>query len=311
MCVIHIMNEIELRKDRYYDLKTKIRESWFAMGEALREIHSRKLYEIEFESFESFCRNTLDMSRQRAHQLIGAVSVVEGVAELIGEGETISLPESEYAARPLVGLDSEAAAEVWQRASEKNERPTHDDVRAERAAYEMEIEEESGQDHAPALDKYRERPQVVPPATTADDRLTPEAVKDLAHFALGGVTLDPCADATNYIEATTAWSEAGLERDWFGSVFCAPPPSQVTAWIRKAVAEEKAGNADAVLLFLPARTWEDWNAYIRTFPRCYLRGIPDVQPKAREGFMLVLIGGDSDAFYDNFASEGDCYIYTT
>lgn len=302
------MDQLDTVRDRYFELKTRIRKSWFDMGESLREIQSRKLYRVEFDTFQAFCEQTLEITRRRAYQLIEAASIVEEIKN-VNPG-THLLPGSEAAARPLVGLPAEDAAEVWKRATEATDHPTRDQVRAARAAYEMEAEEESGQDHAPSLDRFREV-EIVAPPTDPDERLTPREIVDLAHFVLSGITLDPCADHTNHTDAATAWTEGGLEREWFGRVFCAPPVSQVAAWVRKAASEAKNGEVESIILFLPARPWEPWNKYIAEHPRCFLSDIPEMQPRAREGCMVVAIGGDSDTFFDNFAALGDCYLYAS
>jgi hypothetical protein len=87
---------------------------------------------------------------------------------------------------------------------------------------------------------------------TPNDYLqTPEWVYD----PLGPFDLDPCAGKDTNIGITN-WCDQlgqdGLEKDWFGFVFCNPPFSQKTPWIEKM---KKHGNG---LLLLPERGSAPW-----------------------------------------------------
>lgn len=72
---------------------------------------------------------------------------------------------------------------------------------------------------------------------------------------LGCVDLDPCAGHGTYIGKTN-WAiergENGLEREWFGFVYCNPPFSQKEAWAEKMIAH---GNG---ILILPERGSAPW-----------------------------------------------------
>jgi hypothetical protein len=94
-----------------------------------------------------------------------------------------------------------------------------------------------------------------------NDRLqTPEWV----WRELGEIDLDPCAGVDTFI-AKTNWAlergENGLERPWFGFVFCNPPFSQKERWAQR-MAEHGRG-----ILLLPERgsaPWFGWLANIAT-----------------------------------------------
>lgn len=49
--------------------------TFIEVGEALMEIRDRRLYQLEFASFDSYCRERWGFNRQRAHQLITASEV--------------------------------------------------------------------------------------------------------------------------------------------------------------------------------------------------------------------------------------------
>ena len=73
--------------------------------------------------------------------------------------------------------------------------------------------------------------------------------------SLGVIDLDPCAGENTRI-AMTNWAlergENGLERDWFGFVYCNPPFSQKQEWAEKMI---QHGNG---ILLLPERGSAPW-----------------------------------------------------
>lgn len=86
-----------------------------------------------------------------------------------------------------------------------------------------------------------------------NDRLqTPEWV----YSRLGHIDLDPCAGIDTRIGSTN-WAiergENGLERTWFGFVYCNPPFSKKEQWIHKMV-EHGSG-----ILLLPERGSTPWH----------------------------------------------------
>lgn len=75
------------------------------------------------------------------------------------------------------------------------------------------------------------------------------------YLELGRIDLDPCAGNDTAI-ADTNWSihrgENGLEREWFGFVYCNPPFSQKEIWAERMI---KHGNG---VLILPERGSAPW-----------------------------------------------------
>ena len=73
--------------------------------------------------------------------------------------------------------------------------------------------------------------------------------------ALGKIDLDPCAGIDTRI-ADTNWAiergENGLDREWFGFVYCNQPFSKKTAWAKRMVDH---GNG---ILILPERGSAPW-----------------------------------------------------
>lgn len=97
---------------------------------------------------------------------------------------------------------------------------------------------------------------------------TPQPVLDAARRVLGKIDLDPasCEEANQRVGAGQIFTieDNGLDRDWFGSVWCNPPygttagASNQAAWTDKAIREFDSGRVkEAVLLvtFSPDRNW--------------------------------------------------------
>jgi hypothetical protein len=85
-------------------------DTFFEVGEALKEIRDRRLYQLEFATFESYCRERWDMSRAYSDRLITAAEVVD----LLTPIGVIDPPMSEAQARALAPLKDkpEEMAEV-------------------------------------------------------------------------------------------------------------------------------------------------------------------------------------------------------
>ncbi len=80
---------------------------------------------------------------------------------------------------------------------------------------------------------------------------TPEWV----YRKLGPFDLDPCAGERTKIADVNWWDgrgENGLEKDWFGFVWCNPPFSQKELWIEKMIQHDDG------ILILPERGSAPW-----------------------------------------------------
>ena len=99
-------------------------------------------------------------------------------------------------------------------------------------------------------------------SSRSDEWPTPGWLVDelAAEFAPGGFDLDPAADPGN-AKAPRYFTrdDDGLAQPWKGRVFCNPPyGATIRKWIRKAVAETSSGNADRVIMLVPARPDTRW-----------------------------------------------------
>jgi len=91
--------------------------SFIDIGEALYEIRESRLYREGFDTFEDYCRNRWNFSRQRAYQLIEGAKI----AELLSTDVTIC-PTSEAQVRPLTRLSMNDARAAWKLAEKKAKR---------------------------------------------------------------------------------------------------------------------------------------------------------------------------------------------
>jgi|LSQX01.2.fsa_nt_gb hypothetical protein len=81
------------------------------VGRALLQIRDCRLYRGSFESFDAYCQERWEFSRQRAHQLITAASTAEELSTIVD-----TPPAREAHVRPLLSLPPEYRGDVWQAA---------------------------------------------------------------------------------------------------------------------------------------------------------------------------------------------------
>ncbi|PLX49148.1 MAG: hypothetical protein C0613_08480 [Desulfobulbaceae bacterium] len=105
-----------LQKIIHEDMRAFLR-----VGDALKEIHDRKLYRETWRTFEAYCKDVYDLGRSTAYQYIGAYEVVENVRSCghfddhdANGGPVIDLvPMNEAQCRPMASLQPDQQREVW------------------------------------------------------------------------------------------------------------------------------------------------------------------------------------------------------
>lgn len=78
------------------------------VGQALLEIRDGRLYRDSHATFESYCSERWEFSRQRAYQLIGAAQTVELMSTAVD-----TPPTTERQIRPLLTVPEDQRADVW------------------------------------------------------------------------------------------------------------------------------------------------------------------------------------------------------
>lgn len=88
-------------------------QTFVEVGAALAEIRESRLYRERCSTFEAFLQIEFGIGRQRAHQLITAAEVVEGLST---NGGHSPLPENERQARVLADLPKAQQPRAWREA---------------------------------------------------------------------------------------------------------------------------------------------------------------------------------------------------
>ncbi len=104
---------------------------------------------------------------------------------------------------------------------------------------------------------------------------TPPAVLTRVVQCLGGIDLDPCADAACTVPAAQHFTPAddGLAQWWSGRVYMNPPYGRpIAAWIGKLLNEVAAGHVSAAIALVPARTDTAWFRRLDGWPVAFWHG---------------------------------------
>lgn len=105
------------------------------------------------------------------------------------------------------------------------------------------------------------------PRPSSDEWLTPISLFRSLDY-LYKFTLDPCACKGHELkEDITNYYNNGLNREWFGRVFCNPPYYShiIEKWIQKGIYEITQKNIELVCYLLPVKTDQRWFYTINKF----------------------------------------------
>lgn len=88
-------------------------DQFFRVGQALWDIRDGRLYRASYETFEGYCAERWDFSRQWAYQLITAAKAVSEMSTMVD-----TPPKRERHVRPLLNVPEDHRADVWRMAVE-------------------------------------------------------------------------------------------------------------------------------------------------------------------------------------------------
>ena len=136
-------------------------------------------------------------------------------------------------------------------------------------------------------------------AMLKDEWLTPPDII----AKLGDFDLDPCAPSPTtrpWATAFTHYSESGLDRDWFGRVWCNPPYGRETGQWLGRLADHGSGTA---LIFARTETamffeqvWDKATALLFIRGRLHFHHVDGTRASANAGAPSVLVAyGKTDA----------------
>lgn len=97
--------------DRLEDIINKNLQSFYELGNALREIRDNRLYRdvLGFDTFDEYIKVRWDFNKRHAYRMIDSANVVNCLCPM---GHII--PSNERQARPLTKLEPEKQIEAWQ-----------------------------------------------------------------------------------------------------------------------------------------------------------------------------------------------------
>lgn len=157
-------------------------------------------------------------------------------------------------------------------------------------------------------------------SSEADEWYTPKTYIDASCKVLGTINLDPasCLKANTIVQADTYYTkeEDGLNRPWFGTVFCNPPygknhnTSNQSLFLNKAISEYKNNNIKACILLLNASVSNQWFQKVWDYVVCITKRRIRFSNPAGEfnsptnGNVFVYMGQEEHKFIEVFAHYG-------
>ncbi|MDF5723000.1 MAG: hypothetical protein PUP91_21505 [Rhizonema sp. PD37] len=115
--VVDVLSELtEDEKADRHRLELKIERSFYEAGCALRELQKRRLYRSTHKTFEHYCRDRFNYSRDTAYLKIAAVAVYDNIQEFLPtNGRQIPMPTSERQLRDLASskFEPKVQAAAW------------------------------------------------------------------------------------------------------------------------------------------------------------------------------------------------------
>lgn len=272
-------------------------KSFIEVGTALLAIRDNRLYREAFPTFEAYCQDKWGMTRQYAHYLIGAVEVTN---DLSTNGLQI-LPTSERQARPLVNVDPDLRAELWQTAVDTapNGKVTGAHVQQ-------------------VVDEYRESKPHVSHNSGNNEWYTPVEYIYAARRVIGDFDLDPASSLTanEVIKARIFYNEQddGLQHEWSGVTWMNPPYASqlIGKFTEKLTYHFREGDISAALVLVNNATETRWFQGMAAFASaiCFLSSRINFWSPSGEkgqplqGQVIIYFGDNARLFCKEFNSFG-------
>lgn len=255
-------------------------------GNALKAIRDARLYRQEYGTFEAYCQQRWGMARRSAYQMIAAAAVVENVRNCA------QIPANEAQARALAAVPPAVQAQAWQRAVETAPAGKVTAGHVERT--------------------IKASPHAVHFSSETPEWYTPQSIIERVLRVFRVISLDPCSNSTTHpnvpAQAHFTRAENGLSRSWWGNVYMNPPyGDDVAAWVSYLMDQYAAGEIDAAIALLPARTDTAWFQPLYDHTLCFIRGrITFVGADNGAPFPSVVVycGMHADLFYSAFRDMG-------
>ncbi|WP_375494143.1 hypothetical protein [uncultured Nostoc sp.] len=119
---VEILEFTEEEQSLRLHLECQVERAFLSAGQALMELRDRRLYRSTHRTFEEYCRERFNYSRDAAYLKISATVVYENLQKFLPTiGRQIPMPTNERQLRFLAKAELEPAvqADVWQQAVEQ------------------------------------------------------------------------------------------------------------------------------------------------------------------------------------------------
>jgi len=283
------------------------------VGNALLTIRDKRLYRVEYGTFEDYCREKWQLERRRAYQLMDAAQVAQNVKNFS------HLPERESHAAPLARLEPEQQREAWAQVVEETPKVKITGAKVQEVVDRI---QERTKPQFYETTNARQEVAVTIFSSETNEYYTPPQYVEAAREVMGSIDLDPASNETaqQWIKADAYFtpSDDGLSQFWHGCVWLNPPygtdggESNQGKWAQRLIEEYQAGRVSAGVLLVKAALGYNWfEALWYDWPVCFARerisfikadGSSDGQSK--QGTAFFYFGPDVERFAEVFRQFG-------
>lgn len=114
---VEVLEELSPQEERErHRLELRVERAFYEAGVALRELRDKKLYRSTHRTFEAYCRDRFNYSRDTAYLKIAAAVVYENIQKFLPTNcRQIPMPMNEYQLRAIAKaeLEPEIQASTW------------------------------------------------------------------------------------------------------------------------------------------------------------------------------------------------------
>lgn len=299
-------------------------ETFLEVGQALMMIRDKRLYRLEYKTFEGYCRDKWGMSKTTANRLVSASQVITNLTPMGVK------PSTERQTRPLTSLSPPIQREAWKEVVETHgENITAKKVEEVAARWKPIDEQVRQAESEPIFSQSPEqiieeaknnRPHVANNSGN-NEWYTPSRYIEAARQVMGEIDLDPASSeiANQWVKAKTYFDEQtnGLDKKWFGRVWMNPPYAQplINDFSQKLTDEVKNGNVQEAIVLTNNATETNWGGRLlaNADAVCFNKGrIRFLQPDGSlkdaplQGQMICYYGNNVERFIEVFNQFGVC-----
>lgn len=265
--------------------------TFYEVGNALTDIRDSKQYKDSYSTFEDYCIERWNITRQHANRLISSSKVIE-ILEPIG-----SIPNTESQTREISKAPLEEQAQVWLQTQEETgkEQPTAKEIKQVVETGHVHVAQNSGN----------------------NEWYTPSAFIESAIDVMGGINLDPAsseiANKTVNADKFHTIDDSGLDAEWTGNIWLNPPYAQplISDFSDKIVKE--IGRFNQLIVLINNATETKWFQKIAKEADCLcfpssrikfidMEGLPKGAPL--QGQCFLYFGNNKDKFVSEFSKYG-------